>query len=171
MSKKPKILIIGHARHGKDSCAEILEKHFNFTFQSSSVAASEIFLYNALKDKYNYTNPQECFEDRVNHRAEWHDLICEYNKEDKARLAKEILKNADCYVGMRSGAEIDECVKQGIFDLIIWIDASDRLPLEDKSSFNIDKSYADVFIDNNGTLEQFTRRVINVGKILFPVKN
>ena len=34
--------------------------------------------------------------------------------------------------------EINECVKQNIFDLIIWVDASERLPMEDASSFNID---------------------------------
>ena len=34
----------------------------------------------------------ECFEDRVNHRSEWFDLITNYNKEDRTRLTKEILK-------------------------------------------------------------------------------
>lgn len=169
-NKRLKVLILGHARHGKDTCAEILQEHFEFTFQSSSVAASEIFIYGTLKEKYGYETAQECFEDRVNHRAEWHDMICKYNEMDKALLAKDILAHNDCYVGMRSGLEIDECVRQGIFDLIIWVDASERLPLEDASSFNIDKSYADVILDNNGTLEQFTRRVLNLGKILFPVK-
>lgn len=153
------ILIIGHKRHGKDTCAEIFGKELDLEFTSSSVKAAEIFIYDALKEKYGYKDFQECFEDRVNHRAEWHDLIVDYNKDDKARLAKEILKDADIYVGMRSGAEIEECLKQNLFQLIIWVDASERLPLEDKSSFNIDKSYADIIIDNNGTEEQFRNRV------------
>lgn len=164
---KLKILIIGHARHGKDSFAEILEENYDFTFKSSSVAASEIFIYDALKEKYGYKSPIECFEDRVNHRGEWHDLICEYNTPNKSRLAKEILEYNDCYVGMRSGEEIEECVRRRLFDLIIWVDASERLPLEPSDSFNIDKSYADIIVDNNGTLEQFKRRVLNIGKILF----
>jgi hypothetical protein len=42
------------------------------------------------------------------------------------------------------------------------VDASDRLPLEDSSSFNIDKACADVILDNNGTYEQFVERVIRV---------
>jgi dephospho-CoA kinase len=164
--KIPKICILGHCRHGKDSMAEILQEHFDLKFKSSSEAASDIFIYDALKEKYGYTTPEECFEDRVNHRAEWYQLICEYNIEDKARLAKDILKHTDAYVGMRDYREIKECIKQNIFDLIVWVDASDRLPPEDKSSFNIDKSDADIIIDNNGTYDEFKDKVIRLGKSL-----
>lgn len=130
------ILIIGHARHGKDTAAELLKELYGFTFESSSVAAARIFLFDALKEKYGYKTFQECFEDRVNRRAEWHQAICEYNKDDKARLAKEILKNSNVYVGMRSNAEVEECVRQDIFDLVIGI-YDPRKPEEDKSSFDI----------------------------------
>jgi len=162
----PKLLLIGHCRHGKDSMAEILQENFGLKFKSSSQAAAEIFIYDALKEKYGYNTPEECFEDRVNHRAEWHQLICEYNIEDKARLAKGILEKADCYVGMRDYREIKECINQELFDLIIWVDASERLPLEDSSSFNIDKEDADIIIDNNGTYEEFETRVIRLGEAL-----
>ena len=66
---------------------------------------------------------------------------------------------------MRDKDEILACQEQKLFDLIIWVDASERLPLEDSSSFNIDKSLADIIVDNNGTQEQFRQRVINLGKI------
>lgn len=164
--KLPKLLLIGSARWGKDSMAEILQEHFDLKFKSSSQAAADIFIYDALKEKYGYTTPEECFEDRVNRRAEWYQLICDYNIEDKARLAKDILKHTDCYVGMRDSREIKECLKQGIFDLVIWVDASDRLPPEDKSSFNIDKSDADIIIENNGTYDEFKDKVIRLGKSL-----
>ncbi len=163
-----KLLIIGHARSGKDTCAEILSKNTGMTFQSSSMAAARLFIFDKLKNKYGYNTFDECFEDRVNHRAEWHDLITEYNKDDKAKLAKEILQGSDCYVGMRSGAEIDECVKQKLFDLIIWIDAPKRVPEESLESFQIDKSYADIIIDNNETEEKFIKRVNNLSKVLLP---
>ena len=162
-----KILVLGSARHGKDSFAEILNEHFGLTFQSSSQASADIFLYEALKDKYGYKTSVECFEDRVNHRAEWKQMICDYNKDDKAKLAKEILKNSSCYVGMRDRAEINECMKQGLFDIIIWVDASGRLPEEPASSFDIDKSCADIIIENNGTFEAFKEKVLRFGNILF----
>jgi hypothetical protein len=62
---------------------------------------------------------------------------------------------------MREGLE--ECVKQGIFDLIIWVDASEKV--ESAESFNIDKSCADIVIDNN-FLSSFKERVYNLGLIL-----
>lgn len=163
---KTKLLIIGNARHGKDTLAELLNEMFGLKFISSSQAAADIFIYDMLKTKYGYNTSVECFEDRVNHRAEWYDMICEYNKNDKARLAKGILELADCYVGMRDRGEISECIRQGLFGLIIWVDASDRLPLEDADSFNIDKSCADIIIENNGTFEQFKDKVSRLGKIL-----
>jgi hypothetical protein len=67
---------------------------------------------------------------------------------------------------MRDRDEIRECIDNGIFDLIIWVDASERLPEEDASSFNIDKSCADIIINNNGTYEEFVERVVRFGKCL-----
>lgn len=162
-----KILIIGHARHGKDTLAEILNEEFGLTFKSSSQSAAEIFLYDALKDKYGYKTPEECFEDRVNHRAEWKTMICEYNKNDRAKLAKGILEKSDCYVGMRDREEIKECLNQKLFDIIIWVDATERMPLEDASSFNIDKTCADIIIENNGTFDEFKTKAIRLGNIIF----
>lgn len=161
-----KFLVIGHARHGKDTFAEILEEVFGLKFKSSSQAAVDIFIYDALKNKYGYKTPEECFEDRVNHRAEWKTMICEYNTPDKAKLAKGILDRSDCYVGMRDKDEIKECLKQNLFEAIIWVDALERLEPEDPSSFNIDKSDADFIVDNNGTLEEFREKVIRIGKLL-----
>jgi hypothetical protein len=163
---KTKLLIIGHARHGKDTLAELFNEEFGLKFKSSSQAAADIFLFDELKDKYNYETSEQCFEDRVNHRPEWYRMICDYNLEDKAKLAKGILTLTDCYVGMRDRGEITECIKQGLFDLIIWVDASERLSLESPESFNIDKSCADIIIDNNGTFQEFKARVSRIGKII-----
>jgi hypothetical protein len=163
---KSKILIIGNARHGKDTVAEYMKSFFGYEFKSSSLAASEIFIYNTLKDKYGYKTPVECFEDRVNHRSEWFDLICEFNKDDKARLAKEIMKSADIYVGMRSDEECQECLKQGVFDIVIGV-FDPRKPLEDKSSFDIDLFMESHYlILNNGTLNELGSRVIQLENTL-----
>ncbi|MDB4335572.1 hypothetical protein N9994_00755 [bacterium] len=165
--KDIKLCIIGHMRMGKDSMAEILRDEYGMTFESSSQSASDIFLYDLLKEKYGYETSEECFEDRHNHRQEWYESICEYNKDDKARLAKGIVERTGCYVGMRDREEIKECVKQKLFDLIVWVDASDRLPEEPSTSFNIDKSCADVIIENNGTYEEFYEKVLRFGDIVF----
>lgn len=162
-----KLLIIGCARSGKDTFGEIMRDNFGLTFMSSSQAAANIFIYDKLKKLYNYKTPEECFVDRMNRRKEWYELICDYNKDDKAKLAKEILKISDCYIGMRDRREIKECMKQKIFDIVIWIDASNRVPLEDKSSFNIDKTCADIIIENNTTFYDFKEKVVNFGNLIF----
>lgn len=166
MENNIKLLLIGSARWGKDSLAEILKENFGLSFISSSQACADIFIYDRLKEKYGYKTPEECFNDRVNHRQEWYELICEYNKEDKARLAKEILKYNNTYVGMRDSGEIKECLRQKLFDLVIWVDASKRLPKEDASSFNITEADADIIIENNGTFEEFKEKALRLGKLL-----
>jgi hypothetical protein len=166
-----KVLILGNARHGKDTLAELFNEHFGLTFMSSSQASADIFLYDQLKDKYGYSSPEECFNDRINHREEWYLSICDYNKDNRARLAQDILNRVDCYVGMRDKEEFNECVNQKLFDLIIWVDASKRLPLEPGTSFNINISDVDIVIENNDTFERFVEKSKRIGNILFGSKN
>jgi dephospho-CoA kinase len=170
MNTLPKLLILGHARHGKDTFGEIIRDIYGYKFNSSSQAAADIFIYDELKEKYGYKTSEECFEDRVNHRPEWHQMIKDYNKYDQAKLAKSILETNDCYIGMRDTDEILECKRQGLFDLIIWVDASDRKPQEGKDSMNIDKSIADFIVENNGTLEEFEERVCKIADVMLKVK-
>ena len=155
-----KLLIIGHGRHGKDTVAAMLNEEFGLTHLASSEASSTIFVFDVLREKYGYTTVDECFNDRANHRAEWYDLICDYNKNDQARLAKEIVSRANIYVGMRSSIELDECIKQGVFDVIIGV-IDPRKPFEDLASMSIDvEKYSNVLILNDGTLEELRTKVI-----------
>lgn len=122
-----KILILGHAQSGKDTTASILTDLTGMTFCSSSWFVADKIIYPALKDKYNYISTEQCFLDRFNHREEWKNLIAEYNKNDKARLAKEILQVNDIYVGMRKFDEYEECLRQNIFNLIVYVTAEPRV--------------------------------------------
>jgi len=158
-SEKYKLLILGNKRHGKTFVANELCKITNLKFKDSSMAAAEIFIFDKLKEKYGYKDLNECFEDRVNHRSEWYDLICDYNKEDKARLAKDILKENDIYVGIRDKKEIDECKKQGLFDYIIGVYDPDKEE-ESSDSFNIDLfREADLVIRTGGDIDRVKKIV------------
>ncbi len=167
MKNKPTILILGYKRSGKDTAADFWKEEFGLTFQSSSRAAAEIFIYEELKEKYNYSSLDECFEDRVNHRAEWFDMICDYNSENKTRLAQEIVDKTGCYVGMRNIDEVLESRRKKIFDIIIWIDGEDRVGKEDSSSCTVTKDQADLIITNNGTEKEFFEKLRSLGEILF----
>lgn len=160
-----KLLILGYGRHGKDTLAEIFRDHFRVSFSSSSFSACEIVVFPALREKYGYNDPSECYQDRANHRQEWYQLISDYNKEDPSRLCQEILINNDCYVGMRSKRELDG--SRHLFDLIIFVDASQRHPPEGKESCTISLEDADITITNNGSLEQFKNKAIRLGRNIF----
>lgn len=152
---KPKLLIIGHARHGKDTVAQILKDGWGLNFCSSSFAAAEKVVMPKMLDETGkpfYNTVEECFADRVNHRATWKNLITEYNTPDKTRLAREIMTENDIYVGMRCHIELGECWINRVFDAIVWVDASYRKEPEPLSSNTITKDRADYVIDNNGSM-------------------
>src|SRR5690554_5576742 len=157
-----KIMVIGHARHGKDTVCELLKEHYGLSFTSSSMFACELFIYNLLKDTHGYSTIEECFNDRVNHRPVWHQLIKEYQGDDKTLLTKAIFSKHDVYCGNRSREEVRAAVDAGLVDCVIWVDASKRLPPEGRNSMSLTKQDADYIIDNNGTEEELVKRIVDV---------
>ena len=158
----PKLLIIGHGRHGKDTVCEILRDNYGFRFQSSSEFCAQKFIYDELKLKYGYTDYAECYADRHNHRSEWYDMIHAYCRDDYARLGRDIFADNDIYCGLRNRAEFHAMRNTGVFDYCIWVDRSDHLPLEDRSSMNLEIWMADYVIDNNSTLEVLHRNTLDL---------
>lgn len=154
-----KLLILGHAGHGKDTACLLLQEMFGLRFQSSSMFCLRHIVFPALKDKYGYASEEECYADRVNHRAEWYELIAAFNEGDETRLARGILEESDIYCGLRAKRELHACRNSRIFDAIIWIDASDRLPSEDKSSCTVEPWMSDFVVDNNGNVEDLRRNL------------
>jgi hypothetical protein len=152
--KKLKLLVIGHGRHGKDTVCEILRDRYGYSFESSSQFCSRLFIYDMLKERYGYANEQECYADRHNHRAEWYNAICNYNVPDAARLGRKIFHSHDIYCGLRNKKEYHAMRNTGVFDYAIWVDRSDHLPPEPKTSMSLEQWMADHTIDNNGTLEE-----------------
>ena len=160
---KPKLLVIGHGRHGKDTVCEMLRDHYGYTFESSSKFCSLQFIYNDLKDKYGYANEEECYADRHNHRAEWYNAICDYNVPDAATLGREMFAEYDIYCGLRNKREYYAMKNTGVFDKVIWVDRSDHLPPEGNDSMSLEPWMADYIIDNNGTLGDLA---FNVGQLI-----
>lgn len=149
-----KLLILGHARHGKDTAAEYLRDAHGVRFRSSSLFLAETVVRPALAGRgLFYDSFDACYADRVNHRALWREIISDFNGEDPARLTREILAVSDCYVGMRTAREYESA--RSLFDAVLWIDASGRgLPPEGTDSMDItfDPAWM-IRIDNGGTVE------------------
>ena len=143
-----KVLVIGHARHGKDTFCEMLKER-GLSFESSSEAALEEAIWPLLKGFYK--SKKECFEDRVNHRALWFTLIRYYNTPNKSKLAEVILSKSDVYCGIRNLEEFE--ASKHLFKHIVWVGAEKRKPLEGSDSFELDIVDCNYFIDNNGSLD------------------
>lgn len=156
---KPKILILGHARHGKDTVAEMLRDHHGYSFRSSSLFLAEKVVIPELEARgIFYDDFQKAYEDRKNLRAEWREIIAAYNTPDASRLATEILAEADIYVGMRTKEEL--AASRHLFNLVVWVDSSARnVPAEPPSSMSIQRDAAMQLIENNGSLDALLRKV------------
>lgn len=157
-----KILILGQGEHGKDEFAARLSEKTNMRFMSSSQFAADHVIYPWFESHLPncYASSKECFSDRRNWRTLWHNLIAEYNTPDKAKLARELIKENDMYVGMRAVDEVQACVDESMFDRIFWVTATGRVKTEDKSSCSVQYNPDTmVLIDNTGDLKQLQREV------------
>lgn len=151
---KPKLMVIGYARHGKDTVCAILRDTYGLTFESSSHFVAECAVKPYLEAKgVTYKNFDEMYADRVNHRADWFDAIKAYNTPDRTRLGRALFEKYDIYCGIRNSEELGALRAKGVMDFTIWVDASKRHPPEDKSSNTLTPDHADYIIDNNGTLD------------------
>lgn len=160
--RKPRLLIIGHGRHGKDTVAQMISDQMGLKFTSSSLFVGEEAIW-PMWGHERYNSFQDMFADRVNYRSTWGDLIAAYNTPDKSRTASEMLERGNhMYVGMRRIAEWQACMDKDLFDHVIWVDATKRLPLEPKDSNEMEAKHADIFIDNNGPEEHLQTVIDNL---------
>jgi hypothetical protein len=161
---KTNILIIGHKEHGKTTFSELLSKYTGYKYVDSSLFACKVFVFDKLKDIYNYKTIDDCYSDRRNKRDVWFNLINDYNRIEKTKLVEDILKSHQIYVGLRSSDQIQNAIKRGLFDLIIGV-YNDRLEHENKNSLDYDIfKYSDIIIYNNGDLidlENKTKKISN----------
>ncbi len=165
---RPKIFVIGHGRHGKDTVGEIIQEICGLTFESSSMFCAEHVVTPWLeKLGITYDSLDECYEDRVNHRMEWYDAIRDFNKEDESKLSAAIFNKYDMYVGIRSRVEF--LAARHLSDLSIWVEASTRVPQVDPTC-KILPTDCDIIIDNNGTEEELREKMVRLLNLIVAPK-
>lgn len=141
-----RLLIIGHGRHGKDTVSDILRDQCGMRGVSSSEFAAQRAVFPLVSDLY--PDWRAAYEDRHACRELWFHAIAAYNLRPGPMLAEQILEAHDIYTGMRKRAELDR--SRHLFDLVVWVDASKRLPPERRGSMELSADDADWIIDNNG---------------------
>lgn len=159
---KPKLIITGYARHGKDTVSEIFSKDHGYSYITSSMYCAKNVVFPVLGPLYGYDSYEECFLDRSNHRRVWYTLINDYNKNDKTRLGREILSHCDIYCGLRNREDLIALREKNIVDYVIWVDRSKHLKPEPYTSNTITPDLADYTIDNNYDLETLKKEVFRV---------
>jgi thymidylate synthase (FAD) len=164
--RKPRLLIIGHGKHGKDTVAQMIADKMGLTFSSSSDFVGRKAIW-PMWGQERYDSYEAMFEDRVNFRSTWGDLIEAYNTPDASRTGSEMIAEGnDMYVGMRRVREWKACMENKVFDHVIWVDACERLPLEGTKSMEMKREHADLFVDNNGPEENLAVCVDNLQILL-----
>jgi len=161
-----KLIVTGLGQHGKDTVCEILQSK-GYSFRSSSDFCNHLVIFPVLSKRYGYKTIEECYMDRVNHREEWYDLICDFNKNDPTKLGKLIFENYDIYCGLRNVIEFNALKKSGLDIVTVWVDATIRLGItETENSITITREDCDYVINNNGSLQDLENRVESLIRIL-----
>lgn len=124
-----------------------------------------------LKNLYDYSSIEECYEDRHNHRQEWFELISQYNEADASLLGREIFAEFDIYCGLRNKREFFALKNCEAYDYAIWVDRSEHCEPESKKSMTIEPWMCDYVVDNNRDLEQLEFNVDQLMQTLFKKSN
>lgn len=157
-----KILVIGHARHGKDTVCEMLRDTYGYSFKSSSLFCAETIVMPWFAAKgAPYETVEACYADRANWRSEWYDAIAAYNT-PKGRLGRAIFAQYDIYCGLRCNREWAALKNERLYDVAIWVDRGHVRSLEPWSSMKLEPWMADFVVDNNGTLEELRQNLANL---------
>ena len=171
-----KLIIAGHAQHGKGTACAYLHDRFGLICRSSShfaVFSLELFddIASELSPGIPLTAARLAFYDnRGEHRALMYDRMHAYSKTTGfSGLATAMQADGiSVYDGIRNDEEFEG--SEHLFDAAIWIDASKRKPLESESSISVTPSMCHYVVDNNGTspakmFDQLNEIILNIAAV------
>ena len=134
MQAKRKILIIGHAKHGKTTVAKALTG-YGYTYKDSSEVAAEAILP-FFTSKYGYKTPKELLErkDFYSGTSLGNDIRNDMYEQIKRvnllggflRIPDMVYSQADIYVGLRDPGEFMALMSK-YNPLVLQVDACQRL--------------------------------------------
>lgn len=146
-----KLAIIGPGRCGKDTAAEFFADRTLLRYWGS---CSQVILPEAAKRLG--VSEEQAWAERHEKREFWRALGDEMRKDDPAALARVTLERGDLCVGVRSHVEMRAVIDQGLVDLVVWIH---RPGIPNDPTLEFGRGLADVFVENDGTLADFRRKL------------
>jgi hypothetical protein len=159
-----KLIICGYPRCGKDTVAQLISEIYNYKFTSTSMILVDKVIYPAMQHLYD--NKEECYNDRVNNRHYWAELLYKYNKSNPTRFMREVFKENDIYCGLRSRRELLSAMRNNLVDISIWVDSAKRVNKHD-DAINIYPYDCDIIIDNNGDKEDLIKNLNILNGVLY----
>jgi hypothetical protein len=108
-----KIIVCGHARHGKDYVSAKLATALGASYRSTTDE-----MLREIAPRLG-TTPEAILANKEHYRQALFDEIAEYTKDDPARLVRQVFERYDIYVGLRRREEL--LASRALADLIIWV--------------------------------------------------
>lgn len=144
-----KLLILGHARHGKDTVLELLRADHGFQYRPATSIICEQIVYPVLAPLYP-GGPVQCEADKDGHRQTWFDLVrAHLATHGQDWLVRETLKHGDLFAGTRSRSEYE--ATRHLFDFILWVERK-GYPEEPSTSMELERRDAHFTIYNDAGL-------------------
>lgn len=159
-----RVLFVGHGRHGKDTACEELSKATGW----KNAGTTSLYLTPYVIKEYERLGMGHLRNDAYLHRHQnrelWRRVGDEIRQNDPALLVKEALKVGPITGGCRGLPEIEAVRRESVVDLIVWVDASKRLPPDPTVEFG--PEVADLILANNGTEAEFRYKIQRLGGAL-----
>ena len=155
---KPILAVVGHGRAGKDTAAEWFRDHTVLRYAGGSSWSAADYMGGLLGK-----TAEEAYRDRHADRMFWFDELNKLrDREGPTCLVRRCLTHSDVVCGLRNRVELLGGRREGLIDLIVWIDRP--VPHDPTVEFDIDD--ADLVIRNHGTLREFYGRLENFARTL-----
>lgn len=155
---KPILCIVGYGRAGKDTACEWLRDHTVLRYAGGSSWSACDYMAGFLGK-----TPEEAYRDRHQDRMMWFNELNKLrDREGPTCLVRRCLTHSDLVCGLRNRVEILGGRRDGLLDLVVWIDRP--VPVDPTVEFDVND--ADLVIRNHGTLEEFYGRLERFARAL-----
>lgn len=153
---KRKLVIIGHAGHGKTTVSKVMAKLYNYRLKDPTDFIAEHIM---VKNGY-YRNFYDALYYKDSEREKWFKAVETYNLSDNTRLVSNIFEHSDIYAGIRKYEELED-VKKKFNPIVIWVENKNVKP-EPETSCTVKIEQADFVINNPGTLNELYKDVVSL---------
>ena len=143
-----RLAIVGPSRAGKDTAANWFAAHtgLRYTGSCSSIIAPHAAARLGIPEAEAFATRHAC-------RDLWRAIGDELRRDDPAYLARKTLEHGDICVGIRSAAEMEAVMGEGLVDEVLWIDRP-GLPVDPTLEFTMMPGMLGM-IEMSGVLSEF----------------